>query len=229
MKLLYLLVLTITAWCVISSCQKDDYINDGGRSKAYVDLTTYDFLKSHGKFDSLIKVIDRAGLKDLVNSGITFFACTDYSVASYVAAKKQEKIIETGNENIKFGINDISLQDLDSLKIYMFDGAILREDLSTASSFYTSKFGPLVNVRFMINLRRTNAYSDYVDHVDYLSFTRVAGRLDSEIPDNEYILPWEEDQAYDCQTSGIITKTGVVHVLANTHRLMFNRMSVGGN
>ena len=71
-------------------------------------------------------------------------------------------------------------------------------------------------------LRRTRDYSDYLDYVDYLNFTKVIGTLDAEEPDYNAIPKDQLDKSYYCQTSGIITTTGVLHVLQNTHRLFFN-------
>ena len=50
------------------SCKKNDYKNDGGIHQAKVNMTTYEYLSSKPIFDSLVKAIDLAGLKDLVNS-----------------------------------------------------------------------------------------------------------------------------------------------------------------
>lgn len=230
MKYFSMFIFLVLFCAAITGCQKDSYINDGGKAKPNVDKTTYDFLKSQPKFDSLVRVIDRAGLKDMVNSGITFFASTNYSVATYVAAKKRERIIATGNENINFGIKDIPVSDLDSLKIYMFDGAIVREKLSTSNTYFTNKFGPIDNVRFLIKMRRdVSAYNNYVDFVDYLNFTKVKGTLDTDLPPGQYVITSEKDLPYDCQTSGIITQTGVLHVLSDNHRLMFNQGNASGN
>ncbi|WP_293904683.1 MULTISPECIES: hypothetical protein [unclassified Sphingobacterium] len=205
------------------ACKKDNYKVDGGKSDAQVNQTTYDFLKQHGSFDSLVKIIDRAGIKDIVNSDVTFFATSDYGVRDYVAAKKQQKIIEVGNENIQFGINNIPVKELrDSMMIYLFDGKITRENLSPDNKYFVSKLGAIPNVRFNIKLRRTRDYSDYLDYVDYLNFTKVIGTLDAEEPDYNAIPKDQLDKSYDCQTSGIITTTGVLHVLQNTHRLFFN-------
>lgn len=212
----------------LSSCERNDHINDGGKSQRYVDMTTYDFLKSHGKFDSLVSIIDRAGLQEMINTpNMTLFACTDYSIVPYVRAKKQKKIIELENENIDFGIKDISQSELDSLKIYMFEGALIREYINRENQFFTSRFGVIENTRFMIKLRRVLDYSNYVDYVEYVNFTRVVGDVDEDLPEGSLILPQDKDLSYDCQTSGIITKTGVINVLSDNHRLMFNGESVG--
>ncbi|WP_343537434.1 hypothetical protein AB3466_18210 [Sphingobacterium thalpophilum] len=208
---------------VFMACEKDNYKVDGGKSDAHVNKTTYDFLKEHGSFDSLVKIIDHAGIKDIVNSNVTFFTTTDYGVREYVAAKKQEKIAEVGNENIEFGINNIPAKELrDSMMIYLFDGKINRDNLTPDNKYFVSKFGPIPNVRFNIKLRRTRDYGNYLDYVDYLNFTKVIGTLDSEEPDYNAIPKEEIDKSYDCQTSGIITTTGIVHVLYNSHRLFFN-------
>ncbi|RYF13070.1 MAG: hypothetical protein EOO42_19335, partial [Flavobacteriales bacterium] len=96
-------IIALVALITISSCQKDDYINDGGKIlTGRVNMTTYDYLKSNKKFDSLVKIIDQAGMKDEINGNITFFATTNYGAADYVSAKKQEKITQVGDENIKF-------------------------------------------------------------------------------------------------------------------------------
>jgi hypothetical protein len=207
----------------LAACEKNTYQVDGGKSDAHVKKTTYDFLKEHGSFDSLVKIIDRAGIKDVVNSDVTFFTTTDYGVRDYVAAKKQEKIAEVGNENIEFGINNIPVKELrDSMMIYLFEGKINRDNLTPDNKYFVSKFGPIANVRFNIKLRRTRDYDSYLDYVDYLNFTKVIGTLDSEEPDYNAIPKENLDKSYDCQTSGIITTTGIVHVLNNSHRLFFN-------
>ena len=75
-------------------------------------MTTYDYLKSNRNFDSLVKVIDKAGLKDAVNGDVTFFATTNYGIADYVKAKKIRKVLKLGKENFDFGIKDIPAQEL---------------------------------------------------------------------------------------------------------------------
>ncbi|WP_400261209.1 hypothetical protein ACFX5U_14810 [Sphingobacterium sp. SG20118] len=215
--------LFVLAFMIFLSCSKDNYKVDGGVSDPKVNRSTYDFLKEHGSFDSLVRIIDHAGLKDVINGDVTFFATTDYGVRDYVAAKKQQKIIEVGDENISFGIDNIPAKELrDSMMIYLFDGKINRQDLTPDNKYFVSKFGSIPNVRFNIKLRRTRDYSDYLDYVDYLNFTKVIGTLDAEEPDYTAIPKDEQDKSFDCQTSGIVTTTGVLHVLANSHRLFFN-------
>ena len=109
------------------------------------------------------------------------------------------------------------------MMIYVYDGLINRENLSTENKFFTSKFGAIPNVRFNIKLRRTRDFSTYLEYVDYLNFTKVNKTVDADEPDYNAIPEADLDRSFDCQTSGIITTTGIVHVLDNNHRLMFNR------
>lgn len=214
---------------VLTSCSKNDYINDGGIHQAKVNMTTYDYLASHPKFDSLVRIIDRANLKELVNSDITFYATTNWGVADYVSAKKQQRIAEVGDENISFSIDDIDPKRLDSLKIYMFKGKVERDKLDINGAYFSNLFGPIPGVRFQLGLRRTRDYSSYVDYVDYLYYTKVNGTLDSDEPDQNTIPEAERDVRIDVQTSGIITTTGIIHVLHGDHRLFFNKEKTAAN
>ncbi|MES2267933.1 MAG: hypothetical protein V4520_14325 [Bacteroidota bacterium] len=223
-----MLTVILISIITISGCKKDSYKNDGGISNAFVNMTTYDYLKSNPQFDSLVKVIDRAGLKDEVNGNITFFASTNYSVVPYVAAKKNQIAIQTGDENFDFGIKDIPANELsDSLKTYMFQGTINRDQITVTGKLYNSLLGPIPNVQYLIKFRRSFDYNSYLDHVDYVTYTKVRGTRDDQEANPETIPDNQKDLSADVQTSGIITKTGVVHVLTGFHRLFFNAQPLG--
>lgn len=205
------------------SCNKDSYKNDGGVHNPKVNMTTYDYLKSKPQFSSLVHLIDRAGLKDAVNGNITFFACTNYSVDEFVQARYNRRAIELNDENIKYTLDSLPLQEMkDSLKMYMFNGDLGRDKLTVEGKFYQNLLGTIPNVSFYINLRRTQDYSSYIDHVDYIRFTKVIGTRDQTEPDQTTIPANQKDMGYDCQTTGIITTTGIIHVMSNYHRLFFN-------
>ena len=217
-------VIALFALVTISSCQKDDYINDGGKIlSGKVNMTTYDYLKSNKKFDSLVKIIDQAGMKDEINGNITFFATTNYGAAEYVSAKKQEKVTQVGDENIKFSIADINPTELkDSLKMYMFAGKITRNQLNTDGRLFNSLMGPMNGITWLIKMRRANDYAQYLDYVEYVNFTKVIGTRDDLEADASGIPQDRKDISIDCQTSNIITTTGVLHVLRDGPRLFFN-------
>ena len=206
---------------VFSSCKKS-YVDNGGKSSPNVNMTTYDFLKSDTLFADLVHLIDRAGLKETVNGNITFFATTNYGVADYLKARKQMQTDTTGDENVAYTLDSIPLADLDSLKTYMFDGKINRDQMTVQGKLYNSLFGAIPNVQYLIKLNRTLDYNAYEDHVDYVTYTKVIGTRDDLVLDPTTIPSDQVDQGVTCQTSGIITTTGIVHVLDGYHRLLFN-------
>jgi len=215
--ILFLLILVV----FFASCKKSN-VDDGGTSNPNVNKTTYDFLKSDTLFSDLVHLIDRAGLKDAVNGNITFFATTNYGVGEYLKAMKQRRAAELGDENITYTLDSIPLSNLDSLKTYMFEGKINRDQMSVQGKLYNSLFGPIPNVQYLIKLTRTFIYNAYVDHVDYVTYYRVYGTRDDLELDPKTIPPDQVDAGSTCQTSGIVTKTGIVHVLDGFHRLLFN-------
>ncbi|HVU55601.1 MAG TPA: hypothetical protein VHD83_11125 [Puia sp.] len=204
-----------------ASCKKN-YVDNGGKSDPNVNMTTYDFLKSDTLFADLVHLIDRAGLKETINGNITFFATTNYGVQDYLKAMKQRRAVELGDENITYTLDSIPLSNLDSLKTYMFDGKINRDQVTLQGKLYNSLFGAIPNVQYLIKMTRTFEYNAYVDHVDYVTFTKVYGSRDDLALDPASIPSADVDRSTTCQTSGIVTTTGIVHVLDGYHRLLFN-------
>lgn len=222
-----LLILVIAGSLV--SCNKNDYKVDGGTHNAKVNMTTYDYLKSKPQFSSLMRLIDRAGLKETINGNITFFACTNYSVDEFVQARYNRRTIELGNENIIYTLDSLPLQEIkDSLKMYMYNGDLGRDKLTLEGKYYPNLLGAIPNVSFYIKLRRTQDYGAYLNHVDYIRFTKVIGTRDETEPDQSAIPAKDKDMGYDCQTTGIITTTGIIHVLDDWHRLFFNTEKLPG-
>jgi hypothetical protein len=212
---------------VLAACKKDDYKNDGGVSNAFVDMTTYDYLKSNPQFDSLVKVIDKAGLKDVVNGNVTLFATTNYGIVDYIRAKKNKIGNTPGGpgENFDFGIKDIAQKELsDSMKTYLFDGKINRDQITVAGKLYNSLLGVTPNIQYMIKMRRSFDYANYVNYVDYVNYIKIIGTVDADQLNQNNIPDNERDQFVEVQTSGIITRNGIVHVLNGNHRLFFNAM-----
>lgn len=213
-----------------AACKKDAYKNDGGVAQAKVDMTTYDYLKSKPQFSSLVRLIDRANLQQTVNGNITFFAVTNYGVNDWVSAKTQQRIIELNNENITYTIDSIPVAYFkDSLLTYMFAGKINRDSMTVAGRLYNSLQGVIKDTTYLIKLRRvTSSYTDYLNYVEYVNFTRVIGSRDDLAADPRSIPASQKDVTYDCQTSGIITNTGIIHVMDGYHRLFFNTQPLSG-
>lgn len=69
----------LTILVAISSCKKDGYFVGGELHNPKINMTTYDWMKSnkYGVFDTVLMLIDKAGVKEKINApGITFF-CAD--------------------------------------------------------------------------------------------------------------------------------------------------------
>ncbi|AXY74414.1 hypothetical protein D3H65_10690 [Paraflavitalea soli] len=216
-------VLLIAASLV--SCKKDGYKNDGGTHDPRVNMTTYDFLKSKPQFSSLIRLIDRAGLKDAINGNITFFASTNFSVDEFVRARYYKKAKELNDENIIYTLDSLPLQEIkDSLKMYMYTGDLGRDKLTLEGKYIQNLLGTIPNTAFYIKLRRVKAddFNPYLNYVDYINFTKVIATRDETEPDPKKIPAKDKDMSVDCQTTGIITTTGIIHVLDDYHRLFFN-------
>ncbi len=213
----------------ISSCKKDAYITGGSTyPMTQVNMTTYDYLKanSQGLFDTLLLIVDAAGLKDLVNSqNVTFFAPTDYSINGYLAYRtQQEQVIDPFR---KWSFDSLMKYDLpkfaDSMKVYFIDKPLTFNILTNDGAVYTTLhnndkavvsyeyavpgdpwYNPLLSVQPQ-TVRYTYLYV-------YLSPPFIASEITSD-----------EGARTLVQTSGIQTNTGVLNVLNNNHTLFFRK------
>lgn len=201
----------------LMSCNRD-YVNDGGVADPYQNMTTYDFLRTNRLFDTLVIAIDRAGLKSVVNEAKTFYVPTNYAFAKYV--EKQLSIRRQLDPEALYSFDSIPVNTLhDSLKIYMFNETLTRDVLVKEGKVYTS----LCGVDFKLS-KEPEILPDYelVYAVDLLYFIKKRGNyFDKYGVKIEDIPAKERDARVRVQTSGIITNTGVVHVLQNAHELFF--------
>lgn len=204
---------------IFFGCEKNGYLTDGGVHNPKVEMTTYDFLKTNPLFDTLVVLIDKAGLKDTINGDVTFFAPTDYSIANYVKAKRGDMLgIDPFSD---FKLEDIPLQTLrDTLKMYIFPGKINRTDMTELGKIYTSKLKTKSHIALVPT---KDQYTEGLVKTlpEYVFFTKIIGAgLDD--PNSASVPPLTElDIREVCQTSGIITNTGVLHVLRNQHTMFY--------
>lgn len=199
---------------LFAACKKDDHFLGGSPTNDHTDLTTYEYLKANPNFDTLILLIDKAGLKETVNSDVTFVAPTDYSIKQFLAFRTKLLQIEENDENITYTIDSLKAPELrDSLLAYVFTGKIVRADLSLESQVYKNK----VNEDFAFKLTKNDGFGNiFSGGVKYMALTKVINGLDPDPRPDDY--PEEDrDMQYTLQTTGIITKTGVLHVLQNNH------------
>ncbi|WP_288880627.1 fasciclin domain-containing protein [Pedobacter panaciterrae] len=216
MKIKLSYILTLVAFCVaFTACKKNDYIIGGDLHDPHVNMTTYDFLKTKPLFDTLVVLIDKAGLKDEINGNNTFFAPTDYSIKALLARRTLVIQQKYQDENIKYTLDSLPVPELrDSLRSHLFTGKINREQLSLENKVFKSLSGE----DFSILLKQVDSYTGLVTtRPQYLYLTKIRNGLDpNPIPDD--YLDEDRDIIELVQTSGILTTNGVLHVLNNTHK-----------
>ncbi|WP_418359295.1 hypothetical protein [Sphingobacterium detergens] len=228
-------ILYIGLLCFMSllfSCKKDGVI-DGGVSDPRVNMTTYDFLKSHPRhlFDTTLMIIDKAGLKDRVNATGTFFVPTNYSIRLFLLAKQNE--LRKTDERLNFNLDSLfkfyppkMLQD--SMSVYFFNDRIVRDNLTeTGTIFQTQE----PTTKLLVTLEKSTS-ADYTEDgiisqgPKLLYLTKIYGERDvmrnGSLSDSSGKASLNDTKVL-CQTSGIITTTGMVHVLSNQHTWAFRR------
>lgn len=230
MKITYLMMTALTLVALMMSCKKNGVI-DGGLSIGKVNMTTYDFLKTHPtkQFDTTLLIIDKAGLKDLINSPGTFFVPNNYAIRSYLNVKRAE--VRAKDERLDFTLDSLfkkfTPQMLkDSMGIYFFPKKITREDLNVNGTNYQTS---TPNVLLNISLEASNDYQIggiINNKPEYMYLTKILGAKDIINDKGNRVDPSGDVRLIDrkiiCQTTGILTNTGVVHVLHNLHRWSFN-------
>lgn len=227
-----ILFLTTVIIIFLTSCKKDDVI-DGGLSIGHVNMTTYDFLKSHPQhlFDTTLMIIDRAGLKDKVNAAKTFFVPTNYSIRNFLLLKQQE--LRKKDEKLNFNLDSLfkyyspkMLQD--SMLVYFFADRITRDELTATGTIYQTEEP---STKLLATLEQSTSNDYLVDGIisqgpKFIYLTQIIGERDI-MKNGSLNDPSGNTKLNDirvlCQTTGLLTNTGVVHVLSNGHIWAFRR------
>ena len=188
---------------LFSACKKDEYLIGGSLHNAKVNMTTYDYLKgnSAGLFDTLLLLVDKAGLKDKVNQqGVTFFAPTDYSINTYLTLRALEE--QSIDPNRQWTIDSLIKYEMpkfiDSIDIYFVSQSLTYDKLTENGAVYpTLKTGTNCIVSYEETRDPELGYNPNVSTIPrivYFTFDGVKTVV---------------------QTSGIETTTGILHVLQN--------------
>lgn len=181
-------------------------------------MPTYEFLKESKVLDTVVLLIDRAGMKDEINGDITFFSPTTFGVNSFLAQQTIALQRKYNNENIKFTLDSLSA---DSIKFYLrrhiFKGVIDKKALG-----YTKK--PFTNVSnegsyFLLLEKYYIDVSGIRSTTNRIQIRRVFGQADEDVPAGTENR--EPDFYAYVQTSEVRTATGMVHVLEANANLGF--------
>lgn len=220
-KLFLLLVALLTVG--FFSCKRD-YTIGGSTHDAHVNMTTYDYLKTNPLFDTLVLLIDRTGLKEEVNSAGTFFAPSDYAIYHYVQARGDYERLLRNDENLKYTFDSLDYTSLkDSLRAYMFKEKIELATQNQTGHIVTATDGEKRVVNVQPDLTYVNDIFTQAPLILYLNkiVVREPGEslpaTDADIP----LLDKDQWLKTRVQTSGIITTTGILHVLNNDHTMTY--------
>lgn len=213
--IIYLLLLT----SLTTACTNDDYLTDGGIASPYVNMTTYDYLKSNPLFDTLVMAIDIAGLQDEINAAGTFYAPTNYSMNEYI--RDELSLRRQLDADAVYTFDSIPVTEFDSIRMYIFAETITRDSLTEEGRIYTSSAG----IQFKLSKEPQSAYQDdLVIQPEYLYFIKKIGSYFDTYEDtvNDNVSTRERDVRIRVQTSGLISTTGIIHVLQNSHKFIFH-------
>lgn len=213
---------------LFTSCKKDDYIVGGQPQSTQVNVTTYDYLKSNsqGLFDSLVLIIDAAGIKDLVNQqNLTFFAPTDYSIDDYLSYRtKQEQITDPFRQ---WSFDSLMKYDLpkfaDSMKVYFIDKALTFDQLTNDGAIYSTLHG---SDKAVVSYEYATPDDPWYNPVlsvqpQVVHYTYLYQQLTPPIVATD--ISSDEGSRNVVQTSAIKTTTGMLNVLSNNHTLFFRQ------
>ena len=232
----YSIILLSLFFLAFFACQEDDYLIDGGVHSPHVDMTTFDFIKSHQELDTFAYLIERAGLQDVVNNpGVTLFACTDYSVRIYLRMINNYRHLSDPDAP-EFTVDSIPLSSLDSLRMYIIEQEVVREDLSKEGTIYRTNYNDSAKIYLtpMDEVHYGYAFSDFMRELpEIIWYSRKRGNDFDAWDFNPITIADEEERAKETddksktRTSGIITKTGIVHVLDGMHPMFFRKGDSG--
>jgi hypothetical protein len=224
---------SIAAIMIFMACKKNNSIIDGGLSNPVVNMNTYDFLASHSRkaFDTTLMIIDKAGLKDVINGDATFFVPNNYSINNFLDKKRAEarKIDELKDYTLDSLFKYFTPQMLrDSMGIYIFKGKLTYEQFPENGKMYTSLVTP--NQQALIKYTTTRDYlvpGVINTPARLLYLVKIVGEPDVYDANNQRTDPSGDPKLLDivnlCQTSGIHTTNGIVHVLQNQHIWTFKQ------
>jgi len=196
---------------IFNACKKDYYV-DGGLAEAKYDGSIYDYLSSKPYlFDSVVQIIDLAGLKDVLSSDtVTFFCPTDQAIGDAMDALNDYRY---GVVEDSVHIEDVSAEVWKKfLSMYILKGKYTaatfpRVDPDNIFSYpginYVMLNGYVLNIGLIYN--------------DYGGAEAVGARI-LNVTDITYNPSnYKEDPRIQVMTSDIQPNNGVLHVLRNKH------------
>lgn len=219
-------LVSCTLLSLLPSCKKDYLIGgDVEDVNMYKNMTNYEVLSQDPAFDTLVKLIDAAGLKDQINQGgTTFFAPSDYAILNYMQLRTLY-VQQHYDANAIFGLDSLNYylknninNTRDSMLMYQISTALPYEAMTRAGVAYQTglakdtaviSYSPYGGSGPVSTQPRAVFYTHLWYHYD-LSGSNLAEDIPEEIGVRTLVI-----------TSGINTKSGIMNYLENYHTLFF--------
>lgn len=215
----------------INGCKKQNYIIGGTPTNVnqYENITTYEYLQNNPIFDTLVQLINAAGLEGAVNAqGTTFFASTNYSVFQYLNLKTIY-LQNTVNQNEQFGLDSLLYYvknningTADSLEMYLINQPLTYNVLTNIGAKYSTELqGDTAIVSYQFATSTSLGYNPIVSTVPQVVYYAYLWTPNYPLSSDSTasMIPGNEGFNELVQTSGIYTKNGVVEVLTNQNVL----------
>ena len=226
-KLCVLKTIILLFFFLIVACKKDNYKVGGDLHNPQIDMTTYDYLRSNrfGLFDTLLLLIDKAGIKEKINQKGTFFAPTDYSINRYIEARTIA--VQKADPFKEWTIYSIIKYELprfiDSMDIYFIKDKLLPNAVLTAKgTIFTNDKNSQIVVSYEETTNTNLGYnqnSSVKPKIVYFTYLYIPLVDDFDITS----VKWPVGVRTLVQSSNGQTTTGTLHVLNNSHTLFFFR------
>jgi hypothetical protein len=232
-KISYRLLVVFMAIALLGACKKD-YITGGTPDdvNAYKSMTIYDVLKSNPLYDTVVRLIDTAGIKDKINAqGVTFFAPTDNAVLSYLNARTL-RVQATINQNSKFLLDSLFYYlrnnikgTRDSMLMYLVPKSLPYSSLTVSGNIYQTSLpgdSVIVSYEYVSTSNNNNGYNPIVSVVpQVVYFTQLWGAytITPSTPAGSIKPPTGIHNLV--KTSGITTQNGIMNALDNSNLLFF--------
>jgi hypothetical protein len=224
------LIQFLTVVLLFAACKKE-YITGGVIEDVnkYKSTSTYDVLKTNPLFDTLVQLIDTAGLKDKVNQlGTSFFAPSDYSILQYLNARtlKAQAINATAKfalDSMFYYLRNNTKGTKDSLLMYLIKKPLTYDVLTDRGDMYpTSLASDTAIVSYEYTKNGSLGYNSVVSVVpQVVYFTHLWRHYDLSDVNPAGMVPSTIGVHTLVKTSGILTQNGVLNALDNSHILFF--------
>lgn len=219
---IYLSIIALVA-VVLFSCKKE-YTIGGSVHDPHVNMTTYDYLKTNPLFDTVLLLIDKTGLKEEVNATGTFFAITDYDLYNYIVLRQELERTRRVDPNYIFTFDSLDFGVMrDSLRAYLFKDLITLDKATKTGKLYKANDGELRLIQGIPSTDYTDG-SVFTQYPVYLYLTKLVAKPGHPVPTTDAELANTIPEQYlqtRCQTTGILTTNGVLHVLNNNHTFTY--------